>query len=136
MDETTETMTISNRSDFALWAIERAKAIVAEEGGNLAIATRDKGDDEVAASANALGQANLFLEVGAAIDFKRHLHIAVECIEQPLATLLAVVVGADHQTSAITMRSIGRCPALSWASSRSGAGAGASRPLPPGSPAR
>ena len=65
MDETTETMTISNRSDFALWAIERAKAIVAEEGGNLAIATRDKGDDEVAASANALGQAivNALLEV-------------------------------------------------------------------------
>lgn len=30
MDETTETMTISNRSDFALWAIERAKAIVTE----------------------------------------------------------------------------------------------------------
>jgi hypothetical protein len=65
MDETTETMTISNRSDFALWSIERAKAIVAEEGGNLAIATRYKGDDEVAASANALGQAivNALLEV-------------------------------------------------------------------------
>jgi len=57
MDGATETMTISNRSDFALWAIERAKAIVAEEGGNLAVATRDQGDDEVAASANALGQA-------------------------------------------------------------------------------
>lgn len=57
MDETTETMTISTRSDFALWAIERAKAIVAEEGGNLAIATRDQGDEEIAASANALGQA-------------------------------------------------------------------------------
>lgn len=65
MDETTETTTISNRSDFALWAIERAKAIVAEEGGNLAIATRDHGDDEIAASANALGQAivNALLEV-------------------------------------------------------------------------
>jgi hypothetical protein len=57
MDETTETMTIATRSDFALWAIERAKAIVAEEGGNLAIATRDRGDEEIAASANALGQA-------------------------------------------------------------------------------
>lgn len=57
MDETTETMTITTRSDFALWAIERAKAIVAEEGGNLAIATRDQGDEEIAASANALGQA-------------------------------------------------------------------------------
>lgn len=65
MDETSETMTISNRSDFALWAIERAKAIVTEEGGNLAIATRDQGDDEIAAAANALGQAivNALLEV-------------------------------------------------------------------------
>jgi len=65
MDEQDETMTISSRSDFALWAIERAKAIVADEGGNLAIATRDHGDDEVAAAANALGQAivNALLEV-------------------------------------------------------------------------
>jgi hypothetical protein len=65
MDEQTETMTISSRSDFALWAIERAKTIVADEGGNLAIATRDHGDDEVAATANALGQAivNALLEV-------------------------------------------------------------------------
>ncbi|WP_421580723.1 hypothetical protein [Shinella sp. M31] len=65
MDETTETMTISDRSDFALWAIERAKAIVAEEGGNLAIATRDHSDEKIAASANALGQAivNALLEV-------------------------------------------------------------------------
>lgn len=43
MDEQTETMTISNRNDFALCAIEWAKAIVAEQGGNLAIATRNKG---------------------------------------------------------------------------------------------
>jgi len=57
MDEQTETMTISSRSDFALWAIERAKAIVTEQGGNLAIATRDHGADEIAVSANALGQA-------------------------------------------------------------------------------
>lgn len=28
-----------------------------QEGGNLAIATRDHGEDEIAASANALGQA-------------------------------------------------------------------------------
>lgn len=57
MDETTETMTIANRGDFAIWAIERAKAIVAEQGGNLAVATRDHGDEEIATSANALGQA-------------------------------------------------------------------------------
>ena len=56
MDDT-ESMTISSRSDFALWAVERAKAIVAEEGGNLAIATRDQSDEGIAASANALGQA-------------------------------------------------------------------------------
>ena len=46
-----------SRSDFALWAIERAKAIVSEEGGNLAIATRDQSDEEIAASTNALDQA-------------------------------------------------------------------------------
>ncbi|WP_322886903.1 hypothetical protein [Sinorhizobium medicae] len=65
MDEQTETMTISNRSDFALWAIERAKAIVAEQGGNLAIATRDQREEEIAETANALGQAivNALLEV-------------------------------------------------------------------------
>ena len=65
MDEQSETMTISSRSDFALWAIERAKAIVADEGGNLALATRDHGEDEVDATANALGQAivNALLEV-------------------------------------------------------------------------
>lgn len=57
MHEQAETTTISNRSDFALWAIERAKAIVAEEGANLALATRDQGEEEIAASANALGQA-------------------------------------------------------------------------------
>lgn len=57
MTEQTETMTISNRGDFAQWAIERAKAIVAEQGGNLALATRDQGDAEIAETANALGQA-------------------------------------------------------------------------------
>ena len=57
MTEQTETMTISNRSDFAQWAIERAKAIVAEQGGNLARAARDQGDAAIAETANALGQA-------------------------------------------------------------------------------
>jgi len=52
-----ETVTIENRSDFALWAIERAKAIVTEQGSHLAVATRDHGEDEIAESANALGQA-------------------------------------------------------------------------------
>lgn len=50
-------MTISSRADFAQWAIERSKAIVADQGGNLALAARDQGDEEMARSANALGQA-------------------------------------------------------------------------------
>lgn len=57
MDEHSEIMTISSRSDFAQWAIERAKAIVAEEGGNLALAARDGDDAQIADTANALGQA-------------------------------------------------------------------------------
>lgn len=57
MDEQSEIMTISSRSDFAQWAIERAKAIVAEEGGNLALAARDGDDAQIADTANALGQA-------------------------------------------------------------------------------
>ena len=56
MDESAETMTISSRSDFALWAIERAKAIVAMQGGDL-LAARDEGDERIAESANAMGQA-------------------------------------------------------------------------------
>ena len=57
MDQQSEMMTISSRSDFAQWAIERAKAIVAEEGGNLALAARDGDDAPIAETANALGQA-------------------------------------------------------------------------------
>jgi len=57
MIEQSEVMTISSRSDFAQWAIERAKAIVAEEGGNLALAARDGDDAQIAETANALGQA-------------------------------------------------------------------------------
>lgn len=52
-----DTTTIENRSDFAQWAIERASAIIADQGGNLALAARDGGNDEIAAAANALGQA-------------------------------------------------------------------------------
>lgn len=52
-----ETTTIESRSDFAQWAIERASAIVADQGGNLALAARDGGDDRIAGAANALGQA-------------------------------------------------------------------------------
>jgi hypothetical protein len=52
-----ETMSIENRSDFAQWAIERSRAIVAEQGGNLALAARDMSDDKIAETASALGQA-------------------------------------------------------------------------------
>jgi hypothetical protein len=52
-----ETMSIESRSDFAQWAIERSRAIVAEQGGNLALAARDMSDDKIAETANALGQA-------------------------------------------------------------------------------
>ncbi|KSV71178.1 hypothetical protein N182_30775 [Sinorhizobium sp. GL2] len=52
-----ETMSIENRSDFAQWAIERLRAIVADQGGNLALAARDMSDDKIAETANALGQA-------------------------------------------------------------------------------
>ena len=57
MDEPTETATISNRSDFAQWAIERARAIVANQGGDFAVAARDPSDERIAETANALGQA-------------------------------------------------------------------------------
>ena len=52
-----ETMSIENRSDFVQWAIERSRAIVADQGGNLALAARDMSDDKIAETANALGQA-------------------------------------------------------------------------------
>lgn len=60
-----ETMSIENRNDFAQWAIERSRAIVADQGGNLALAARDTSDDKIAETASALGQAivDAFLEV-------------------------------------------------------------------------
>ncbi|MEK1873645.1 MAG: hypothetical protein AAAC50_14665 [Rhizobium altiplani] len=61
----TETVTIESRNDFAQWAIERARAIVAEQGGNLAIAARDMDEPAIAATGNALGAtiAEALLEV-------------------------------------------------------------------------
>lgn len=52
-----ETVTIDNRSDFALWAIERAKLVVSEEGTALALAARDMDDAAIGVAGNALGQA-------------------------------------------------------------------------------
>lgn len=52
-----EPATIASRADFAQWAIERSRAVVANEGGNLALAARDMSDEGIAEAANALGQA-------------------------------------------------------------------------------
>jgi len=56
-DLSNESMTIESRADFAQWAIERSRAIVADQGGNLALAARDMSDEKIAETANALGQA-------------------------------------------------------------------------------
>lgn len=52
-----QTATIENRADFAQWAIERATAVIAEKGGDLALAARVDDDTKIAESANALSQA-------------------------------------------------------------------------------
>jgi hypothetical protein len=52
-----ESTAIETRADFAQWAIERSRAIVAGEGGDLALAARDMSDEKIAETANALGQA-------------------------------------------------------------------------------
>ncbi|MCA1370236.1 hypothetical protein I6F15_22945 [Bradyrhizobium sp. BRP14] len=52
-----ETVTIGSRADFAQWAIARAQSIVVDQGGDLALATRDMDDAAIAAAGNALGQA-------------------------------------------------------------------------------
>nr|WP_316650667.1 hypothetical protein [uncultured Gellertiella sp.] len=52
-----ETVEITGRSDFALWAIQRAQEIVTGEGAHFALAARDGDDTALAASAAALGQA-------------------------------------------------------------------------------
>ena len=56
-DPSADTMSIGSRADFAQWAIERSRAIVADQGGHLALAARDMSDDRIAETANALGQA-------------------------------------------------------------------------------
>jgi hypothetical protein len=52
-----ETTAIGNRTDFIQWAIERSRAIVVEQGGDLALAARDMDDSRIAVAGNALGQA-------------------------------------------------------------------------------
>lgn len=52
-----ETVEISSRSDFALWAIQRAQAIVTSEGAAFAMAARDMNEEAVAETAAKLGKA-------------------------------------------------------------------------------
>lgn len=52
-----EAVTIENRSDFALWAIQRAQEIVTQEGAALALAARDMNEAELAKAAGDLGNA-------------------------------------------------------------------------------
>ena len=52
-----ETVEISNRSDFGLWAIERAREIVTSEGAAFAMAARDMNEEALANTAAALGKA-------------------------------------------------------------------------------
>lgn len=52
-----DTIRIENRGDFGLWAIERAKEIIAVEGSALAIAARSDEEADVREAANALGSA-------------------------------------------------------------------------------
>ncbi|MDB5523946.1 MAG: hypothetical protein JWM58_1709 [Rhizobium sp.] len=51
------TVEIDNRSDFALWAIERAQEIVRVEGSALALAARDMNEADLQTSGAALGKA-------------------------------------------------------------------------------
>ncbi len=52
-----ETVAIDNRSDFALWAIERARGIVSEQATALALASREGSEDAIRDAGNALGHA-------------------------------------------------------------------------------
>jgi hypothetical protein len=52
-----ETVEISGRSDFALWAIQRAQEIVRTEGSALALAARDMNEAALQEYGAALGKA-------------------------------------------------------------------------------
>jgi len=57
MDTTETTIAIDNRNDFTLWAIERAKEIVSQQGTDLAVAVRDGNEETIRIAGNALGSA-------------------------------------------------------------------------------
>ncbi|CAN7585449.1 MULTISPECIES: hypothetical protein [unclassified Ensifer] len=52
-----DTVEIADRSEFALWAIQRAQEIVVTEGASFAMAARDVDDTALTAAATALGKA-------------------------------------------------------------------------------
>lgn len=60
-----ETVAIDNRSEFALWAIQRAQEIVTQQGSALALAARDMDEAKLAQTAAELGSAisNALLDV-------------------------------------------------------------------------
>lgn len=55
--EIMENVEISSRSDFALWAIQRAQEIVTAEGAAFAIAARDMNEEALMETAAVLGKA-------------------------------------------------------------------------------
>ncbi|MBD9651329.1 hypothetical protein M2267_004798 [Ensifer sp. KUDG1] len=52
-----ETVEISDRNDFALWAIQRAQEIVTGEGAAFAIAAQGADEEALSQTAAALGKA-------------------------------------------------------------------------------
>jgi len=52
-----DSIEITTRSDFALWAIQRAQEIVMQEGSALALAARDMDEAALSTTGTALGKA-------------------------------------------------------------------------------
>ncbi|MER9560078.1 hypothetical protein [Mesorhizobium sp. M0323] len=52
-----ETRIIDSREDFAQWAIDRANAILTDQGSELATVARHGNEAQIGATAQALGQA-------------------------------------------------------------------------------
>lgn len=52
-----ETVEIGSRTEFALWAIQRAQEIVTAEGAAFAMAARDMNEEALVETAAALGKA-------------------------------------------------------------------------------
>ncbi|RWJ39883.1 MAG: hypothetical protein EOR36_25170 [Mesorhizobium sp.] len=52
-----DTRIIDSRDDFAQWAIDRANAILTDQGSELATAARNGSEAQIGETAQALGQA-------------------------------------------------------------------------------